>query len=260
VSLNDTPSGQEKINPLLASSGKRNTMFVGTSGWAYTSWKPDFYPAKLPARRFLEYYATQLNSVEVNYTFRSLPSVQMLQTWIAMTGTHFRFSFKAPQKITHILRLRNCETAVAEFFTGLQPVVDAHRMGVLLFQLPPNFKADRQRLEDFLKVAGQGKFRLAFEFRHESWLNEPIYTLLRDHDVALCVAESEDLTVSDVATASFRCYRLRKSGYTASELKCIAQMLQESSLAGDVYAYFKHEEQPDGAQNAVKVLRSVQDS
>jgi uncharacterized protein YecE (DUF72 family) len=233
-------------------------MFIGTSGWAYASWKPDFYPPKLPARRFLEYYATQLNSVEVNYTFRSLPSAQMLQAWLTATGDGFHFSFKAPQKITHILRLRNCESAVDSFFTALQPVVDANRMGVVLFQLPPHFKADSQRLESFLNVAAKKNLRLAIEFRHESWLNEQIYALLRANNVALCMAESEDLTVSNVATANFSCFRLRKSGYTDSELASIARMLREASRGGEVYAYFKHEEQPDGAQNAVKVLRSIQ--
>jgi uncharacterized protein YecE (DUF72 family) len=235
-------------------------VFLGTSGWAYASWKPDFYPAKLPARSFLEYYATQLNSVEVNYTFRSLPSSQMLQNWLAATREGFRFSFKAPQRITHILRLRNCETAVKDFFTALQPAVDANRMGLVLFQLPPNFKADRQRLEEFLLIAEKEKFRLAFEFRHESWLSEEIYTLLRAHDVALCAAESDDLSVPDVPTAGFRCYRLRKSGYTASQLKGIERMLREAAQAGEVFAYFKHEEQPDGAQNAVKLLRSLRGS
>lgn len=235
-------------------------VFIGTSGWAYTSWKPEFYPEKLPARRFLEYYATQLNSVEVNYTFRSLPSPEMLQGWMAATGENFRFSFKAPQRITHILRLRNCAGAVEEFFAALQPAIAAGRLGVILFQLPPNFKADGERLSDFLAVAGKKGLRLAFEFRHESWLDEEIYSLLRTRNVALCAAESDDLKVPDIPTADFRCYRLRMSGYTASQLKSIESMLREASRSGEVYAYFKHEEQPEGAQNAVKLLRSLQGS
>ncbi len=239
---------------------KGHSMFIGTSGWAYASWKPDFYPANVSAKRFLEYYATQLNSVEVNYTFRSLPSKQLLETWFAATGDSFRFSFKAPQRITHILRLRNCESALEAFFSALEPVVTANRMGLVLFQLPPNFKADRERFEGFLQTAAKSKFRLAFEFRHDSWLNEEIYTVLRAHGAALCAAESDELEVPDIPTADFRCYRLRKSGYTAGQLKSIGQMLQEAAQTGEVYAYFKHEEQPDGARNAVKLLRSLQDS
>lgn len=240
------------------SQKREGSIFIGTSGWAYASWKPAFYPEKLPAKRFLEYYATQLNSVEVNYTFRSLPSAQMLETWLGASGEGFRFSFKAPQRITHILRLRNCEAAVEEFFLSLESVVAVRRMGLILFQLPPNFKADKERLEGFLRIAGKKKLRLAFEFRHESWLDEEIYALLRAYDAALCAAESDDLEVPDVPTASFRCYRLRKSGYTAAQLKSIERMLLEAAKAGEVYAYFKHEEQPDGAKNAVKLLRSLQ--
>lgn len=233
--------------------------FIGTSGWAYSTWKPGFYPQKLAAKRFLEYYSSQLNSVEVNYTFRSLPSSQMVENWLAATGDGFRFSFKAPQRITHILRLRNCESAVADFLRSLQPMQEAGRLGAILFQLPPNFKVDVPRLQSFLKVASESRLQMALEFRHESWLCEEVYEVLRLQNVALCAAESDDLKVPDIPTAAFRCYRLRMSGYTAAELKSIQQRLREASATGDVYAYFKHEEQPDGALNAVKLLRSLQE-
>ena len=123
---------------------------AGTSGWAYPTWKPDFYPAGTPAKRFLEFYASQLSSVEVNYTFRALPTAKMLEGWLAATPADFRFSFKAPQRITHFKRLRDCDDDVAQFVAALEPVRQAGKLGLLLFQLPPNFKADAERLSGFL--------------------------------------------------------------------------------------------------------------
>src|SRR6185312_7241079 len=131
----------------------KNAIYAGTSGWAYPSWKPDFYPASTPAKKLLAYYATRLNSVEVNYTFRSLPSASTVQTWLAEIGDDFRFSFKAPQRITHILRLKNCAETLEKFGNALAPVAEANRLGAILFQLPPNMKADIDRFGAFLKDA-----------------------------------------------------------------------------------------------------------
>jgi uncharacterized protein YecE (DUF72 family) len=233
-------------------------VFIGTSGWAYSSWKPGFYPPALPQKKFLEYYATQLNSVEVNYTFRQLPTGSMLTGWLAASDGGFRFSFKAPQRITHILRLKNCSDAVAALSRALAPVVAAERMGVVLFQLPPNFKADVPRLSTFLEDAGKCGLRMAFEFRNPSWFCGEVYAVLRHHRVALCVAESEDLETPDVATAPFTCYRFRKSEYSKSQIDAIENTLRSRSAEGEVFAYFKHEEQPTGAVYAVDTLRRFQ--
>jgi uncharacterized protein YecE (DUF72 family) len=235
----------------------RNRAFIGTSGWAYSSWKPGFYPQALPQRKFLEYYGSQLNSVEVNYTFRQLPTESMLTGWLAATGAEFRFSFKAPQRITHILRLKDCSDTVAALAHALAPVVADGRMGLVLFQLPPNFKADVARLDSFLADAATCGLRLAFEFRHSSWFCDEVYTVLRDHSVALCVAESEDLDTPDIVTASFGSYRLRKSGYSQSQLDAIERILRQRSAEGEVFAYFKHEVQPTGAICAVDTLRRL---
>jgi len=131
----------------------KNAIYAGTSGWAYPSWKPDFYPTSVPAKKLLAYYATRLSTVEVNYTFRSLPSASTMETWLAETGDDFRFSFKAPQRITHILRLKNCSEALERFAHSIAPVASAGRLGVILFQLPPNLKMDMERLGSFLKEA-----------------------------------------------------------------------------------------------------------
>jgi uncharacterized protein YecE (DUF72 family) len=232
-------------------------VYVGCSGWAYPTWKPGFYPAGLPSKRFLEHYATRLNSVEVNYTFRSLPSATTVAAWLAQTGPGFRFSFKAPQRITHIRRLKECAADLRAFAEALSPVGEAKRLGLVLFQLPPNMKADVQRLETFLGDAEGLPMRTAFEFRHESWFAEGTYGVLREHKAALCVAESDDLETPDVETAPYACYRLRKSEYSAAQLRKIADGLMEKAQRGDVFAYFKHEDEPTGALRAEAVLRMV---
>src|ERR1039457_1158904 len=191
-------------------------IYAGTSGWAYPQWKPAFYPAKLPSKRFLEFYSSQLNSVEVNYTFRAFPTATALAGWIATTPRGFRFSFKAPQRITHFSRLRECHEAVGRFVDVLDPMRAAGKLGPLLFQLPPNFRADPTLLADFLSapaLAGLASPPVAFEFRHESWFAEETYAIMRLHNAALCIAESDDLKSPEVQLArTHACYRLRCSG------------------------------------------------
>jgi uncharacterized protein YecE (DUF72 family) len=236
-------------------------LFVGTSGWAYPTWKPGFYPANVPARAFLAFYASQLTAVDVNYTFRTLPSPSQLAGWLSATPSGFRFSFKAPQRITHFARLRDCEALVESFIASLEPARATDKLGPLLFQLPPNFIADRDRLASFLALPSLGRKQaprrehtplLAFEFRHPSWFTDEIFTLLREHNVALCVAESDDLATPDIRTATHRCYRLRRSGgYTASELDAFARRFTALAREGEVFVFHKHEDEPTGALNAV---------
>ena len=254
----------EKQPPVAATSLTHlpQNLFAGTSGWAYPTWKPGFYPVGVPARSFLSFYATQLSSVEVNYTFRTLPTEKQLEGWLAAVPAGFRFSFKAPQRITHFQRLRGSAEQLAAFIDALEPARAAGKLGVLLFQLPPNFAADNDRLAAFLddtREAARGvEFRLAFEFRHASWFTDATFDLLRRYNVALCVAESDDLSTPDVATADFRCYRLRRNGgYAAAELTAFAERFHALAAAGPVYAYFKHEDEPTGAQNAHSMLRQA---
>jgi uncharacterized protein YecE (DUF72 family) len=237
-------------------------LFAGTSGWAYPTWKPAFYPARTPAKKFLEFYGTQLTSVEVNYTFRTLPSAKILEDWLAATPANFRFSFKAPQRITHIRRLRDSHADVAQFVAALEPVRQAEKLGLLLFQLPPNFKADKELLTNFLSApALRTSYAppIAFEFRHESWFSEEIYDVLREHDAALCIAESDDLRTPEVHTAGgHTCFRLRRNrGYTPEELDEFASRFLALAQQRDVYAYFKHEDEPTGALNATAFLASA---
>jgi uncharacterized protein YecE (DUF72 family) len=236
-------------------------LFVGTSGWAYPTWKPGFYPAELPSRAFLHFYAAHLTSVEVNYTFRTLPTAVQLQGWLDATPPGFRFSFKAPQRITHFQRLRESHTTVTEFIAALAPAHTAGKLGPLLFQLPPNFAADNARLDAFLEdsaFTANPHLQLAFEFRHASWFTDATYDILRRHNAALCIAESDDLITPDITTANFRCYRLRRSGgYTATELKAFANRFTPLAHYAELYIYFKHEDEPTGALNATAFLAAV---
>ncbi len=260
--------------PLSAPSQAPSPIWVGCSGWAYPSWRPEFYPAKTPPKKLLQAYAERLNSVEVNYTFRTLPTLAIVQGWLAATPAAFRFSFKAPQRITHFARLRATTPLLIAFAQSILPVIEAGRMGVILFQLPPNFAADAVLLTDFLAEATAaftgatgGPQRLSFEFRHPSWF-APTFApasqgeaatcaALEQHGAALCVAESDELLTPDHRTAPFACYRLRRSAYSAAALKAVRAMLRERAARGEVFAYFKHEEQPDGPLRAAAVLKGL---
>lgn len=245
----------------VAWSGAPKWLHAGTSGWAYAQWKPAFYPAKLATKKFLEYYSSQLNSVEVNYTFRAFPSATLVMNWLTATPEGFRFSFKAPQLITHINRLRGCHEALERFVSVLEPMRAVGKLGPLLFQLPPNFKANPAQLGDFLAapaLIGPNAPLVAFEFRHESWFCEEIYAVLRTRNAALCIAESDDLQTPEVHTAkTHTCYRLRRSGgYSPMEIAAFADRFTTLASDREVYIYFKHEDEPSGALNAIAFLQA----
>jgi uncharacterized protein YecE (DUF72 family) len=229
-------------------------LYVGTSGWAYPSWKPAFYPEKLAQKKFLNFYASKLNAVEVNYTFRQLVKETTVQNWIADTPDHFRFTIKAHQVLTHIKRLKDPEEFLKRFLGTLEALERAGRLGPLLFQLPPNFKVDQAVLAEFLKCLPRS-VRAAFEFRHDSWFTDATWDTLRERNTALCVAETEERNTPDVVTADYAYYRYRKPSYTADERTAMVDRMREHIAAGrDVFAYFKHEETPEGALYAVDVL------
>jgi uncharacterized protein YecE (DUF72 family) len=229
---------------------------IGTSGWAYSSWKPDFYPPKTPASKFLDYYATQLNCVEVNYTFRQRPAAKTLLNWSEATPEEFSFAVKAHQRITHLKRLKQVEADVESFYDSLQPLFSANKLGPVLFQLPPNLKLDADRLRALLKCIPAGT-RAAIEFRNDNWFSNGVFDLMREHDVALCIAESDELQVPEVHTASFAYYRFRKSNYSGTEMDQVANRLEQVAKERDIYAFLKHEETPEGALNARRLLQAL---
>jgi uncharacterized protein YecE (DUF72 family) len=232
-------------------------LFAGTSGWAYPQWKPAFYPAKLAQKNFLNYYATQLNTVEVNFTFRQLVKETTIQNWLRETPPHFRFGIKAHQVITHIKRLKGAEDFVPRFLATIEPLAAAGKLAAVLFQLPPNLKADAALLQDFLAILPR-TVPAAFEFRHASWFADSTWEVLKASKAALCVAETETMTTPDVVTGESTYYRFRKPTYTGEERRSMLDRIQQHLAAGrNVYAYFKHEETPEGAQYAVELLREV---
>jgi uncharacterized protein YecE (DUF72 family) len=235
-------------------------LYAGTSGYSYTSWKPGFYPKTVPSAKFLEYYASRLNLVEVNYTFRQLAKAATFEKWIECTPNEFVFSPKAHNKITHILRLKNAEEFTRVFLDTLAPFRSSKRLGPILFQLPPSQKVDNERLKAFVDLL-PGNDRFAFEFRHDSWFSEDVFTTLRNRNVALCLAESEERETPEVVTADFTYFRLRKPDYSAAELEAISQKISNMRSRGlTVYALFKHEETPAGAVCAERLLQLQRDS
>jgi uncharacterized protein YecE (DUF72 family) len=232
-------------------------LFAGTSGWAYPTWKPDFYPEKLAQKKFLGYYATRLNTVEVNFTFRQLVKETTIQNWLAETPAHFRLGVKAHQVITHIKRLKGTEEFLPRFLATIEPLAAAGKLGPVLFQLPPNLKADSALLKDFLALLPRA-VPTAFEFRHDSWFSDSTWELLKSANAGLCVAETETRTTPDVVTAAFAYYRFRKPTYTGDERHSMVDRMRQHIAEGrNVFAYFKHEETPQGALYAVEVLREV---
>jgi uncharacterized protein YecE (DUF72 family) len=235
-------------------------LHVGTSGWAYPSWKPAFYPEKLAQKKFLTFYSTKLNAVEVNFTFRQLVKGTTVANWIADTPAHFLFTVKAHQVLTHIKRLKDPDEFLKRFLGTIEPLERAGKLGPILFQLPPNLKTDQALLAEFLRYLPRN-VRAAFEFRHESWFREPTWNTLRERNIALCVAETEERVTPDVMTADFAYYRYRKPSYGPEERRAMVTRIEEHLAAGhDVFAYFKHEETPEGALYAVDVLGTVQGS
>jgi uncharacterized protein YecE (DUF72 family) len=231
-------------------------LFSGTSGFAYPAWKPDFYPAKTPQKDFLKYYSMRLNAVEINYTFRQLPSASTLENWVAATPDGFVFALKAHMRITHLLRMKESEFTEV-FFRAIDPLRASRRLGPVLFQLPPNFKADIPVLAAFLEKL-PGDIRCAFEFRNKTWLVDEVYGLLEKHKVSLCLAESEKLEVPQVLTADFVYARLRKPDYSPEDREEIAGRVRALMDEGrDVYAFFKHEDTPAGALYGEELLRKL---
>jgi uncharacterized protein YecE (DUF72 family) len=233
-------------------------IWVGTSGYNYPEWKGSFYPEALPAAKMLPYYAERFPTVEINYTFYRAPSEKILQGWDAATPERFKLTLKAPKRITHDARLRDCADRVRQFLETA--AVLGPKLGVLLFQLPPNLKKDVALFDAFLD-AFPPRVCAAFEFRHVSWLDEEIYARLRARNLALCVADSEKLSTPVEVTADYAYFRLRDEGYGPSDIERWAHVIEErTAQCRDVYVYFKHEESGKGPEFARLLMRTLVDS
>ncbi len=225
-------------------------LYVGTSGYSYPEWKGTFYPEDLPAKRMLRFYGERFGTVEINNTFYRMPKASVLEGWSAEVPADFKFVLKAPQRITHFQRLKEAEDNVAYFSKTAAALKE--QLGPLLFQLPPYFKKDVPRLRDFLPLLA--KSRAAFEFRHQSWFEEEVLVVLKEHQVALCIAEAEnELQIPFVSTADWGYLRLRRPDYGDRELEAWAERLRQQDWR-EAFVFFKHEEEGKGPQMARRFL------
>ena len=234
-------------------------ILIGTSGYNYPEWKGSFYPSDLPAAKMLPFYASRFPTVEINYTFYRMPTAKIVTGWRAQVPPEFRFTLKAPKRITHDKRLR--ATEVAEPLHGF--IAAAAELGpqlaALLFQLPPNFKKDIVLLNEFLSLLPP-KTTAAFEFRNDSWLADDVYSALRERNIALCIADSEKRETPVIATAQYAYLRLRDEGYGEGEIKQWTETARTlDATCSEVFVYFKHEDEGKGAafgQQMMELLKS----
>lgn len=218
-------------------------IYSGTSGYSFKEWVGAFYPEKTAAGEFLLYYASKLTSVEINHTFRRFPRMDMIQSWADATPESFKFSFKMHQSVTHMSRLKNVAASVRDFMDNLMPL--GPRLGVVLFQLPPFFRLDLERLDLFLRELPKGH-SYAMEFRHDSWNDPEVAVRLRAAGVALAAAEIEiGETPNAAVTAPFAYVRLRKTPpYSEEEIGRAGELVKRLSReVQDVYLYAKHDDE-----------------
>lgn len=226
---------------------------AGTSGFSYDEWKGSFYPDDLPKDAMLAFYADRFGAVEINNTWYRMPSAKVLEQWAGEVPESFRFVLKANRQITHFKRLKPEAIEPLEYFWS-QATTLGDRLGPILVQLPPNLKKDLPRLHDFLGAMPEG-LRGAFEFRHESWLSDDVYTALSDHSAALVIAQTEDEETPLVATTDWGYLRLRKVDYADGEVEAWAERVREQPWE-EAYVFFKHEDEGTGPRLAGRFLES----
>ncbi len=226
-------------------------LYVGTSGFSYKEWKGSFYPEDLSDKQMLRFYGERFRTVEINNTFYRMPKAEVLEAWGNEVPADFKFILKAPQRITHVQRLKDSSDSVAYLLRVAGAL--QQRLGPWLFQLPPFLHKDASRLSDFLQLLPAG-CRVAFEFRHQSWFDVEIYELLRAHQAVLCIAEAEnDLQIPFESTADWGYLRLRRPDYGDAELKTWVQRVRQQNWK-DAFVFFKHEEAGKGPAMAKRFL------
>lgn len=231
-------------------------VYVGTSGYNYPEWRGRFYPEKFSTSKMLAFYAERFRTVEINYTFYRMPTEKLLAGWAAGTPECFTFTLKAPKRITHDAKLQRCEETLQAFCRTAGAL--GPKLGVLLFQLAPNFKKNTEVLKVFLESLPAGT-RAAFEFRHPSWFEPEVFDALRQRNVALCIADSEKLSTPVEVTADYGYFRLRDEGYQQADIVKWAAAVK-ALPPNDAFVYFKHEEQglgPDFARRFIEALGGV---
>jgi uncharacterized protein YecE (DUF72 family) len=226
-------------------------VWIGTSGYDYPEWKGSFYPSDLPAAKMLPYYAARFPTVEINYTFYRMPNEKLVSGWAAQTPSPYKLTLKASRRITHDNRLKNTGELVAGFCQVAAALGD--KLGVLLFQLPPNLKKDLALFDQFLTTLPP-KVRAAFEFRNTSWLDDDVFGRLRARNLSLCIADSEKLSTPVHLTADYAYFRLRDEGYTPADIDRWGDTIARVAESGEVFVYFKHEEEGKGPEFARRLI------
>jgi uncharacterized protein YecE (DUF72 family) len=235
-------------------------LHIGTSGWHYNHWRGPFYPEKLPAAKMLEFYFARFDTVELNNSFYKLPSVQTFQTWRQTTPPGFCFAVKASRFLTHNKKLKDPENALQNFLPRAQALQD--KLGPILFQLPPRWRLNLERLETFLQALPR-PHRYAFEFREPSWNTESVYATLRRHNAAYCIFELDCFTSPLEVTADFAYVRLHGPGgkyqgcYTGASLRQWAKWIEQQSKLRAIYIYFDNDQAGYAARNALELKRLV---
>lgn len=235
-------------------AGMTQRVQVGTSGYNYPEWRGTFYPEKFSTDKMLPYYAERFPTVEINYTFYRMPNEKLLAGWAAATPDGFTFTLKAPRRITHDSKLQHAEDALQTFCRTARTL--GPRLATLLFQLPPNFKKDRDVLRGFVELLPDGT-RAAFEFRHPSWFDADVFETLRSRNLALCIADSEKLSTPVEMTADYAYFRLRDEGYQQPDIERWADTIRGLPAVADVFVYFKHEEQGLGPEFARRLITAL---
>jgi uncharacterized protein YecE (DUF72 family) len=232
-------------------------IWIGTSGYNYPEWKGSFYPADLPAAKMLPFYAARFSTVEINYTFYRMPTEKLVAGWAAQTPSPYKLTLKAPRRITHDQRLKNCGDLVKAFCAAAGTLGD--KLGALLFQLPPNAKKDLVLFNAFLDELPP-RTPAAFEFRHQSWMDDEVFEILRQKRLAVCIADSEKMSTPVRVTADYAYFRLRDEGYTPADIERWGDTIAgETAACRDVFVYFKHEEEGKGPEFARLLMKHLTD-
>ena len=236
-------------------------VYIGTSGWSYKSWDKTFYPRKVPKTRQFEFYVTQFPTVEINATFYRLPSENMVLGWRDKAPAGFVFALKGSRFITHMKKLANLDGALKKFFERIKPM--KLRVGVILWQLPPNLHVDLPRLDDFLAQL-PGNYQYAVEFRHQSWMVEKTLNVLKKHEVANVSLSSRNMPMDLTVTSEVVYIRLHgleggaAHDYTQQELEPWAEHIQKQARRGKtVYVYFNNDLNYRAPGNARMLMKMV---
>jgi uncharacterized protein YecE (DUF72 family) len=235
---------------------------VGCSGWNYDDWRGRLYPEGMGPARWLQRYAEVFDTVEVNSTFYRLASREGVKRWAEQTPGGFLFAVKASRYLTHVRRLRDAADGIERYYERIEPLLDARKLGPLVWQLPPNFRRESERLADLLELLPAG--RHCFEFRHQSWFCDEIYSLLSAHGCALVIGDHPQWPFqARVLTAPWTLVRLhhghrgRRGNYSQSELEEWARQIAQWRRRAEVLVYFNNDWEGFAVDNALSLRRRL---